>query len=190
MTATHVQNHVQDLGFSQRGSYKSRSSGVWGAVGNRCFGGPCCLQLQVEVTVDGIGTGCIVLNSLSRPVRSGHRSLCWLMTRFISYQWDICWWVALLPPPWQENIMMNFTISRSNSSTTNGMVNKSRQNSQTLTLTLVAFRPTLSADPWGQGIEPCVGSWPIYLASVRHLLVSRTVTTSLTGQHNDELQNK
>jgi hypothetical protein len=29
-----------------------------------------------------------------------------------------------------------------------------------LALVLVALRPTLSVDPCGQGIEPCVSSWP------------------------------
>jgi hypothetical protein len=30
-----------------------------------------------------------------------------------------------------------------------------------LTLALDAFRPILLVDPWGQGIEPCMGSWPV-----------------------------
>jgi len=49
---------------------------------------------------------------LSQPTREVKASSPVLAhDQFILHQWDICWWVVLLPPPWQDSIMMSFKIS-------------------------------------------------------------------------------
>jgi hypothetical protein len=61
-------------------------------VGYQRLGGPCCLQLQVEVNCTGTGigtctgTGCIAVDSLIETLRSKNRSQFGLMTRFSSSQ--------------------------------------------------------------------------------------------------------